>query len=116
MLKGKVVVLSFWRIACGPCHGEIPGLNTVVSEFKDKDVVFIAFAADQENELREFLKAKEFNYQIIPNAARIHEKYNINFWPTHIILNRDSKLTQGIIGIGMNRLNKLRALINYALY
>ena len=94
----------------------IAGLNTMVNEFKDKDVVFVAFATDQEKELREFLKTKAFDYQIIPNAETIHEKYDINFWPTHIILNRDGKLTQRITDGGINRLKRLRALINYALY
>jgi len=116
MLKGKVVVLNFWSIGCDYCEAEIAGLNTMVNEFKDKDVVFVAFATDQEKELREFLKTKAFDYQIIPNAETIHEKYDINFWPTHIILNRDGKLTQRITDGGINRLKRLRALINYALY
>jgi peroxiredoxin len=115
-LKGKVVVLNFWYIACPPCQAEMPGLNSLVSEFKDKEVVFIAFATDQEKELREFLKTKAFNYQIIPKAETINQKYNINLWPTHIILNRDGNIAQRITGGGMNRHEELRRLINRALY
>jgi peroxiredoxin len=115
-LKGKVVVLKFWSIACPPGKAEMDGLNSLVSEFKDKEVVFIAFATDQENELREFLKTKAFNYQIIPNAETIHQKYNINLWPTHIILNREGKIAQRITSGGMNRHDELRRLINLALY
>jgi peroxiredoxin len=115
-LKGKVVVLNFWDIGYPPCQDEIPGLNSLVSEFKDKEVVFIAFATDREKELREFLKTKAFNYQIIPNAKTIHDKYSVNFWPTHIILARDGKLARRITGGGMKRYKELRSLINLALY
>ena len=114
-LNGKVVVLNFWSIACLPCQVEMPRLNSLVREFKDKEVVFIAFATDQQKRLREFLKTNAFNYQIIPNAERIRQKYKINFWPTHIILNRDGKLARRITG-GMNRHEELRRLINRALY
>ncbi len=114
-LKGKVVVLNFWHIACLPCQAEMPGLNSLVSEFKDREVVFIALATDHEKELREFLKTKAFNYQIIPNAETICQKYNINLWPTHVILNRDGNLAQRITG-GMNRHEELRRLIHRTLY
>src|SRR5215510_11171183 len=115
-LKGKVVVLNFWRIDCLPCQAEMPGLNSLVSEFKDKEVVFIALAIDHEKEVREFLKTKAFNYQIIPNAETIRQEYNINLWPTHIILNRAGNLAQHIAGGEMNRHEELRRLINRTLY
>jgi peroxiredoxin len=114
-LKGKVVVLNFWHIACLPCQAEMPGLNSLVSEFKDKEVVFIALATDHEKKLRKLLKTKVFNYQIIPDAETICQKYNINLWPTHIILNRDGNLAQRITG-GINRHEELRRLINRTLY
>jgi hypothetical protein len=96
--------------------GEAPGLNAMVGEFKGKDVVFVAFAINHEKELREYLKTKAFNYQIIPNAETVHAKYNIGARPTHIIINRDGKLMRRITGGGLNRLKVVRASINYALY
>src|SRR5262245_15521913 len=115
-LQGKVVVLNFWSTGCVPCNYEMAGLNTLVNELKDKDVVFVAFATDKAKELREFLKTNAFYYQIIPNAETVHEKYDIKFRPTHIVLNREGKLMRRITDGGINRLKRLRALINYALY
>lgn len=115
-LKGKVVVLNFWFIGCPPCIAEMPGLNQLVAEFKDKDVVFIAFARDQEKELREFLPTKPFHYQVIANAETQHDLYQLNMWPTHIIINREGKVAQRLIGGGMNRHEELRRLLNRVLY
>ncbi len=52
------MVLNFWFIGCAPCRVEMPGLNQLVSEFKGKDVVFIAFATDAAEDLQTFLKEK----------------------------------------------------------
>ena len=97
-LKGKMVVLNFWYIGCAPCRAEMPGLNELVREFKDKDVVFIAFASDDENELREFLKKSRFDYQIAPKADEVMKLYNIWSYPTHIIIDRNGLIEARMIG------------------
>ncbi len=51
--------------------------------------------------MREFLKTMAFNSQIVPNVKTIHEKYDVNFWPTFSIA---MKLTERINGDGINRL------------
>jgi len=43
---GKVVVLNFWRTTCFPCLEEMPDLQKVYEEFKDKGVVVIGLAVD----------------------------------------------------------------------
>lgn len=115
-LKGKIVVLNFWFTTCSPCIAEMPALNKLVSEYKDKDIVFIAFAKDPESEVREFLKNRTFNYQQVSNADDIHEKYEINLWPTHVILNPEGKVVQRLTGGGLNRDQDLRRLISRLLY
>src|SRR5262249_22380761 len=55
-LRGKVVVLNMWFIGCGPCREEIPKLNDVVREFKNRGVVFLAPAPDLPDSLKSFLK------------------------------------------------------------
>jgi uncharacterized protein (TIGR03435 family) len=53
---GKVVVLEFWSTGCGPCVAEIPHLNEMVDEFKDKPVQFVAVTDDSEKVIKRFLK------------------------------------------------------------
>jgi uncharacterized protein (TIGR03435 family) len=55
-LKGKVVVLEFWNIACVPCVRAIPHLNELVEQFGQKPVVFLCLSDDNEDHLRNFLK------------------------------------------------------------
>src|SRR5436190_960752 len=41
-LRGKILVVDFWMIDCHPCIAEIPYLNKMVEEYKNKNVVFLA--------------------------------------------------------------------------
>ncbi len=40
-LRGKYVLLDFWFIGCGPCHGDFPSVKLVHELYKDKGVVVI---------------------------------------------------------------------------
>jgi thiol-disulfide isomerase/thioredoxin len=110
-LKGKVVVLNFWFIGCAPCQVEMPGLNQVVKEFKDKDVVFIAFANDDEKALRTFLNKKEFHYNIIASAEQIAQEFGVSAYPTHVIIDRQGRIFVKIAGGDEKRSEDLRLLI-----
>lgn len=88
-LRGQVVVLNFWFIACPPCRVEIPKLNQLVEEYQGANVVFIAFSPDSEEELREFQKTTRFDYHIIPDSTPVAQQYGVTGAPTHILIDRE---------------------------
>lgn len=111
-LKGKVVVLNFWFIGCAPCRVEMPGLNTLVQEYQDKDVVFIAFALDKAPALKEFLQQKSFKYQVVAQGGEIAAAYGATVYPTHVIINRKGKIEYFLTGGSETRHEQLRPLID----
>jgi len=114
-LRGKVVVLNFWFIGCAPCRVERPGLNQLVSEFKSKNVVFIAFANDPAEDLRSFFKENPFNYRSVPDAAKIAEAYEVSSYPTHLVIGKDGQIISRLTGGSDTRHDDLRPLIERAL-
>ena len=116
VLKGKVVVLNFWYIGCAPCRVEMPGLNTLTDEFKDEDVVFIAFALDNAEALENFLKEKEFIYQIVPDASKIAALYGVKVYPTHVLINKKGEIEFMLTGGSEDRHEQLRPLIKNLLH
>lgn len=110
-LRGKVVVLNLWFIGCPPCRKEIPGLNMLVEEFKDEDVVFLALALDDADELRAFLKEQPFSYHVVPDAKRVIKQYGGHFYPKHIIINQDGQIEWTKRGGGKDRHKDLRPVI-----
>jgi peroxiredoxin len=110
-LRGKVIVLNFWFVGCAPCRVEMPGLNTLTDEFKDEDVIFIAFALDNPEALQKFLKEEEFTYQIIPDAGKIVSLYGVKVFPTHVLINKRGEIEFMLTGGSEDRHEQLRPLI-----
>jgi peroxiredoxin len=90
MLKGKIVALKFWFIRCHACNEEMPELNKVVENYKNrKDILFLSLATDSPDQLRAFLKKTKFNYQTIyePNDYMTKHFGTIGY-PTHVLVDK----------------------------
>ena len=108
---GKIVFLNFWATWCPPCRAEMPGLNKLVAEFADSDVVFIGFASDPAEELRRFLDGHRFEYRIVPQAGNIARLYGVAVFPTHVIIDKEGRVRYFLTGGSPERHDQLRPLI-----
>jgi peroxiredoxin len=111
-LEGKIVVLNFWFINCQPCRMEIPDLNELVDSFRNNDkVVFIAVGLDDKGSIKDFIKKIPFSYSIIENGRFIASQYNINSYPTHVIIGPDRKVYFHTTGLAPNTVYWIRKSI-----
>ena len=100
--RGKIIVLNFWFINCGPCRREIPELNVLVDSFKkNENVLFVAVALDSKAALQNFLEKMPFNYSIVDGRA-IASNYGVRLYPTHVILDTEGKVYFHTSGLAMN--------------
>ena len=101
-LRGKIIVMNFWFIGCKPCIMEMPELNKLVEKYKGKNVIFLGFAMDEEAQLTNFLKKREFLYNIIPNSEDVVNAYKVQSFPTHIIVDGNSKIAYSSTGLSQD--------------
>jgi thiol-disulfide isomerase/thioredoxin len=88
-LKGKIVVLNFWFIGCGPCRKEIPELNTMAQAYaNDPDVVFIAVALDQKMDIRDFIRTTPLAYHIVDDGLYYAHRYGVHLYPTNAVIDK----------------------------
>lgn len=107
-LRGKIVVYNLWFVGCPPCREEIPKLNQIVEEYKDKEVVFIGISSSSKKDIEMFVKEVPFSYQIIPNSASQmlggfgdpapDGSLRIGF-PLHVVVNREGFIEFKVRGI-----------------
>lgn len=66
--KGKVYVLDFWAIWCGPCIQAMPHLSELREKFKDRDLTVVAITtADDSNpaaSIKNFVEARSADLSI----------------------------------------------------
>lgn len=114
-LNDKIIVINFWFIQCKPCIAEMPDLNELVAKYKGKDVVFLAFSHNEKKSIESFLEKREFDYNIIAMGNDVIQEYGITSYPTHLIIDKDSKVAYFSEGLSHNTIsdlnNKIEELI-----
>jgi peroxiredoxin len=80
-LRGKVVLIDFWGIGCGPCVASLPGVQRAADQFKSKGVVVIGLhdSGAMPAKLREFAKQHKLTY---PLAIDAPDGQNLSFGKT----------------------------------
>lgn len=95
--KGKLLVINFWYINCGPCIIEMPYLNKLVEEYKDEDVQFLALTFDSVVDVNQFLIDTNFDYQLGSASKDLIFGFTPIF-PTHMIVNKNGIIKDIALG------------------
>ena len=98
-LKGKVIVINLWFTSCHPCIAELPALNKLVKEYKNKNVVFLGLSTDTKEMLdRDFFPNYKFDFKIISGAGDKVEKIGHTGFPTTYIIDPKGKVIDAWVG------------------
>jgi len=63
--RGKIVLLNFWASWCVPCREEMPAMEKLYQEYKDKNFVILAVAVkDRKQDAVDFAKELKITYPI----------------------------------------------------
>ena len=108
--RGKVVLLDFWAVWCGPCLTEIPNLKRVYDTYKDKgfDIIGVSLDTD-ETRLRNYLKKNNISWRQIFSGQKwnspLAQKYHIRSIPAPWLIARDGTLiSREARGVKLERL------------
>jgi peroxiredoxin len=69
--RGKILFLNFWATWCEPCRDEMPAMEKLYQEFRDKNFTVLAVnVKDRRQEALAFVKELKLTYPIAfdPNA------------------------------------------------
>jgi thiol-disulfide isomerase/thioredoxin len=71
--KGKVLLVQFTGIGCGPCHHSIPFLKKLVNDYKSKDFEFISIEtwSDDMEDLKRYQDKNGFNFKFLKASKQV---------------------------------------------
>ncbi|MBO0726357.1 MAG: TlpA family protein disulfide reductase, partial [Blastocatellia bacterium] len=110
-LRGRIVVLNFWYIGCGPCKAEMPDLNKLVKDYEGKEVTFLAITPDDAESLKAFLKETTFSYEVIPDTQSLINMLEITAFPAHYVINQQGDVELTLRGGGEGNVAQIRNVI-----
>lgn len=99
-LRGKVVFINFWATWCPPCRAEMPEIEAVHQEYKDKGVVVIGVdISEPESTVRQYIQRGGFTWTIVMDSTgEVARNYNIAAIPTSFFLDREGVIRAVNIG------------------
>ena len=99
--KGKVVFINFWATWCEPCKIEMPSMEALYHDFKDKGFEILAVSNDLEGEsvVKPFIEKMGVSYPVLVDPDfHVNEKYLVRTVPTSVLVGRDGVITHILVG------------------
>ena len=95
-LRGRVVLLDFWAMWCGPCVQAIPHVQKIAGTVADKPVTLLGINLDakgSDQKLKKFLEKRKITIpQFLDPDSNVSKKYRVNGVPCTVLIG-----TNGVI-------------------
>lgn len=99
-LEGKGVMLNFWATYCEPCKEEMPYMNELYQEYKDKGIEIVAISVDSnEFVINNFYNKLGLSFPSVHDKkGTVMEAYDIVPLPTSFFVNPDGTIERVVKG------------------
>lgn len=97
-IRGKVTLINFWHVNCGPCIREMPWLNKLME--KHPQVNFLGCTFNTPAQIEKLVAQTPFLYpQLTDEAIGLWQAFGVELSPTTIILDKEGKVFAVVTGV-----------------
>jgi len=91
-LAGQVVVLNYWATWCAPCIAEMPYYQSLVNEYADADVVFLAISTDRDTSVvAPFIEQSGYEFTVLYDRDSA-DAFDVSGVPATIVIGADGSI------------------------
>lgn len=119
--KNKITMVNVWATFCGPCISEIPALEKISKEYKDKKVGVVGIVGDASDEngnlidenisqAKYLLKEQNATYKNLIVNSKINTSLEISYYPTTVFVDSNGNIIEDDI-IGAKSVGQYREMI-----
>lgn len=110
-VKGKVVFINFWATWCPPCIAEMPSIQNLYKDYKDK-VEFLLVTNDPYSEINEFLDENNYDFQILRPVTFNTSVFDVSTIPRTFLIDKAGKIIIDETGAANWNSDKVRLVID----
>ncbi|SHN20174.1 thiol-disulfide oxidoreductase ResA [Gracilibacillus kekensis] len=99
-LEGKGVMLNFWATYCEPCEREMPYMEQLYPEYKEKGVEIVAVSVDAtEIVIDNFVDQYNLSFPILHDKkSQVLDAYGIRPLPTTYFIDENGVVVERVLG------------------
>lgn len=89
--RGKVVFLNFWATWCPPCRAEMPAMEELYREYRDKGVVIIGVdLGESRSSVKSFVEENGYSWTfVIDSTGEVARDYMVTGIPSSFFIDKD---------------------------
>jgi len=89
--KGKPVFINFWATWCGPCREEMPAMQELYDQYRDRGLVILALDMEEDSRLvRRWIDQGGYTFTfLLDSEGEQVKRYNVTAAPTSYFVGSD---------------------------
>jgi thiol-disulfide isomerase/thioredoxin len=93
-VKGKVVLFEFWTTWCKYCEAEASLVDSIASEFNNKDLIVLAVdVLEPDQKVKKYLAEHPRSVPIVlTKDTNLAAMYNAQVYPIYVVVGRDGNI------------------------
>ncbi len=111
--RGKIVLLNFWATWCRPCTSEMPAMQTVYDQLRDKDFVVLAVnELEDEAKVREHIQQYKHTFPVLLDREnQVANQYGVFGLPVSVFIDQQGVVQEYIKG-GLLTERKIQEIVS----
>ena len=93
-VKGKVVLVQFWTTWCPHCRRDQPSVESIIEDFKDKDLIVLAVdVGEPKKKVKKYLEESPRSCKIVlMEDTNLAAMFATTAYPVYVLIDRDGNL------------------------
>ena len=99
--QGENVYLNFWASWCEPCNEEMPAIEKIYQEYKDKGLVVLTInTGEDKTTVAEYMQTHGYTFPVLLDLElNVSRQYKTSSIPVSVFINKDGQIVTKEVGI-----------------
>jgi peroxiredoxin/outer membrane lipoprotein-sorting protein len=98
-LRGKVVLIDFWATWCPPCRRELPAIEKIYRDYREKGLVVLAVTSEPKGVAASFIEKHGYTFPVLIDVEQtVFDKYAVRSIPVVIVVDRQGQISAHFTG------------------